>query len=59
MSETFNLRAVERSTIEAALNASKTLAEAARRLGLTRPSLYRRIAKHGITWPKKAGGSCA
>ena len=47
--ETFNLDDVERSVIQKAINKhSGNISKAAKELGLTRASLYRRLEKHGL-----------
>ena len=47
--ESLKLDAVERQTISAALEQHKgNISRAARELGITRTSLYRRMEKHGL-----------
>ena len=47
--DTFNLDDVEKSVIEKAINKhSGNISKAAKELGLTRASLYRRLEKHGL-----------
>lgn len=47
--ELFNLEEVERSVIQKAINKhSGNISKAAKELGLTRASLYRRLEKHGL-----------
>ena len=48
-SESFNLDEVEKSTIRKAITKhSGNISKAAKELGLTRASLYRRLEKHGL-----------
>lgn len=48
-SESFDLEAAERAAIERALaHHQANISKAAAALGLTRPALYRRMAKHGL-----------
>ncbi|MGX9133195.1 transporter substrate-binding protein [Rummeliibacillus sp. JY-2-4R] len=44
----FNLERIERETIQKALNASSTLTQAAKLLGISRSTLYRKIALHQL-----------
>jgi len=47
--DTFNLDDVEKSVIEKAISKhSGNISKAAKELGLTRASLYRRLEKHGL-----------
>ena len=47
--ETFNLDDVEKSVIQKAINKhTGNISKAAKELGLTRASLYRRLEKHGL-----------
>ena len=47
--ETFNLDDVEKSVIQKAINRhGGNISKAAKELGLTRASLYRRMEKHGL-----------
>lgn len=47
--DTLDLEAIERATIERALALHRgNISQAAAKLGLTRPALYRRMSKHGL-----------
>ena len=47
--ENYNLESVEKSVIQKAINKHNgNISKAAKELGLTRASLYRRLEKHGL-----------
>jgi two-component system response regulator RegA len=49
MADTLDLESIERATIERALALHRgNISQAAAKLGLTRPALYRRMSKHGL-----------
>lgn len=52
--DTYNLESAERHLCEMALKDMGSIIEAAKRLGITRHSLKRRMIKHGLRVPRVA-----
>jgi len=53
MLDSFNLDATARLLCSRALEATGSIVEAAKLLGITRHALKRRIVKHQIEWPRR------
>lgn len=49
--ESLNLKECERILCEEALRTSKSMSQAAEKLGITRHSLRRKMKNHGLYWP--------
>jgi len=47
------MAAAERAALVAALEAASTSQEAARRLGIGRATLWRKMKRHGLSFPKR------